>query len=138
VSEINIYFEQIAPFDLPKEFLKGKITEMIKEEKKERGEICIIFCSDEYLIEINRKYLNHDYYTDIVTFNYVERNVISGDLFISTERVKENALKYGVDFMSELYRVIFHGILHLCGYDDSTDKEKEIIRNKENYYLNII
>ena len=138
MSEINIYFEQIAPFDLPKEFLKGKITEMIKEEKKERGEICIIFCSDEYLIEINRKYLNHDYYTDIVTFNYVERNVISGDLFISTERVKENALKYGVDFMSELYRVIFHGILHLCGYDDSTDKEKEIIRNKENYYLNII
>jgi len=138
VSEINIYFEQIAPFDLPKEFLNNKITEMIKGENKETGETCIIFCSDEYLMEINRKYLNHDYYTDIVTFNYVEGNVISGDLFISTERVKENALKYGVDFMSELYRVIFHGILHLCGYNDSTDKEKEIIRKKENYYLSSI
>lgn len=137
MSEINIYFEQIAAFDLPKEFLKDKITEIIKEEKMETGEICIIFCSDEYLIEINRKYLNHDYYTDVVTFNYVERNVISGDLFISIERVKENALKYEVDFMKELYRVIFHGILHLCGYDDSTDEEKAIIRKKENYYLNI-
>jgi probable rRNA maturation factor len=138
VSKINIFFEDIDNFSVPKKLLKNKIVEIINAEKNEAGEINIIFCSDEYLLEINKKYLNHDYYTDIVTFNYVEENVISGDLYISNERVKENALKFEVDFINELYRVVFHGILHLCGYDDGTEVDKKVIRKKENYYLNKI
>jgi probable rRNA maturation factor len=87
------------------------------------------------LLKINEQYLNHNYYTDIVTFDYVENSVISGDLFISVDRVEENASQLGVSFDEELYRVIFHGILHLCGYNDKTIAEKEMMREKEDFYL---
>ena len=87
------------------------------------------------MLEINKNYLNHDYYTDIITFNYVEENLISGDLFISVERVRENAGKFDVTFQQELYRVILHGILHLVGYDDKTFEDQTLMREKENFYL---
>jgi probable rRNA maturation factor len=135
VSDINIYFEETDVFDFQWNNLKSHIRELIEEEQKICGEISIILCSDEYLLKMNREYLNHDYYTDIVTFNYVEKNIISGDLFISIERVRENAAIYSAGFDEELYRIVSHGILHLSGYNDITEEEKALIRKKENYYL---
>lgn len=97
--------------------------------------INIIFCSDAYLFEMNKKYLNHDYYTDIITFNYNEKNKISGDLFISIERIEENAHNFGASFNNELKRVIIHGILHLLGYCDNSDILKNEIHKKEDEAL---
>ena len=102
------------------------------------GDLNVIFCSDEHLKEINIKYLNHDNYTDIITFDYSEKNLISGDLFISTDRIKENSSKNKVKFIVELYRVIIHGVLHLCGFNDKTSAEKKKIREKEDYLLSLI
>lgn len=99
------------------------------------GEINIIACSDEYLLTINKKFLSKDYYTDIITFNYSEGKRISGDLFISIERIKENAEKLLVDEENELNRVIVHGVLHLCGYLDSNYEEQKLMRKKEDFYL---
>ena len=104
----------------------------------EPSEISIIFCDDEYLRTINTQYLGHNYYTDIITFDYSSNNQISGDLFVSTDRVNENAHKNNVTFIDELYRVIIHGVLHLCGFNDKSDEEKVEIRKKENYFLNLI
>ena len=86
-------------------------------------------------MELNKKYLNHDYFTDIITFSYSVKNDISGDLFISVDRVKENSFKHGVSFEKELERVVYHGVLHLCGYKDKTPQEAHEMRSKENYYL---
>lgn len=99
------------------------------------GKINVIFCNDEFLIELNRQFLNHDYYTDIITFNENERGFIGGELYISADRVKENSQIYNVDFESELIRVIVHGILHLIGLDDKTDDEKANMRKFENKYI---
>lgn len=104
-------------------------------ECKEIGEISIILLSDEELLKINIDYLQHDYYTDIITFDYSEGCKISGELYISVDRVKENAQKYGYRFEEELKRVIIHGILHLCGYKDKSKKEQHEMRKKEDYYL---
>lgn len=108
------------------------LEKIIKTEKKSLGEISYIFCDDDYLLEINIKHLNHDDYTDIITFNYNEEDVISGDIFISTERVEENAKTYDVSFEEELLRVMAHGVLHLIGYNDKTNEESIIMREKEN------
>lgn len=104
----------------------------------EPSEISIIFCDDEYLRTINTQYLGHDYYTDIITFDYSSNNQISGDLFVSNDRVIENAHQNNVAFIDELYRVIIHGVLHLCGFNDKSDEEKVEIRKKENHFLNLI
>lgn len=108
-----------------------------KKEFRRLGDISIIFCSDNYILDINQKYLQHNYFTDIITFDYCEKDVLSGDLFISVDSVRENADFFGVAFENELNRVIVHGILHLIGFDDNTEEEKQIMRNKENYYLEI-
>lgn len=100
------------------------------------GELNFILCSDAYLLEINKQYLDHDTYTDIVTFDSSEEdNVIAGDIFISVERTAENALKFGVSERDELHRVIIHGVLHLCGYLDKKKEAKELMTAKENEYL---
>ncbi len=99
------------------------------------GEISYIFCSDEKILEINKQYLNHDYYTDIITFDYSEENMISGDLFISLETVRSNAERFGTKYEEELYRVIIHGILHLCGFKDKSAKDEKLMREKENEAL---
>ena len=96
-----------------------------------------IFCSDKYLLEVNQKYLNHDYYTDIITFDYNEENRIIGDLFISIERVKDYAEKNQINFKDELNRVMIHGVLHLCGYLDKSEEEAKLMRSKEDFYLNL-
>lgn len=108
-----------------------------ESEIKRLGDINIIFCSDNQILDINLKYLQHDYYTDIITFDYSEENTISGDLFISVDSVRENAKEYGTEFDDELHRVIIHGILHLLGYDDHTENDIKLMRLKEDYYLDV-
>jgi rRNA maturation RNase YbeY len=108
------------------------IHKLILQEKKRPGEINIIFTSNEYLLEINNKYLNHNYFTDVITFDYSESEVISGDVFISVDQVRLNADEYTVTFKQELFRVIIHGILHLLGYNDKTAEERENMRKQEN------
>jgi rRNA maturation RNase YbeY len=135
VSKIEVFFEDIQPKKIKKRHIDNAIKYLINNEIKELGNLSIILCSDNYLLKINREYLKHDYYTDIITFNYVERNRISGDLFISIERIKENSVEYNTTLIKELYRVMFHGVLHLIGYNDKTADEKKVMREKEDYYL---
>jgi probable rRNA maturation factor len=102
---------------------------------KKTGDISYIFCDEERILEVNRKYLNHDYYTDIITFDYSEKNKISGDIFISPETLKTNAVDFKVTFEEELLRIIIHGILHLCGQEDKTPESKHEMTEKENKAL---
>ena len=111
------------------------IDHTIRTENKITGDINYIFCSDDYLLARNIKYLKHDSLTDIITFNYCEGNKINCDIMISIDRVKENSSIFETSFLEELYRVMIHGILHLVGYDDKTEKEKNIMRKKEDFYL---
>ena len=132
---IQIAFEDIKPLKINKNSVKRNIKSLISNEFKKSGNISVILCSDSYLLEINKQFLKHNYYTDIITFNYCEGDVVSGDLYISTDRVKENADNFASTFIEELYRVIFHGILHLLGYNDKTKEEQVEMRKKENFYL---
>lgn len=107
------------------------ISAIISSENKTEGEINYIFCDDDYLLEINQQYLNHDTLTDIISFDYSLGNEISGDIYISIERVKDNAFDFNVSFDEELKRVLVHGILHYCGYKDKTDTDEQLMRSKE-------
>jgi len=132
---IDFNFEDVS-FDLPdKDALVSWIKSAIENEQKKMGNITYIFCSDEYLWNMNKQFLNHDYYTDIITFDYVKDNVISGDLFISYDRIKDNAEKFNVLRETELLRVMIHGVLHLVGYDDLTDEDEIEIHKREDFYL---
>lgn len=134
-----IYFstENIA-FDLKNKLkVKKWISDIIKAQNKKVGDISYLFCDDAYLIEVNRTYLDHDTYTDIITFDYVEDDLISGDIMISVERVKENAQLFNTSFDQELHRVIIHGILHLLGQGDKTDKQAAQMRKKEEAALGL-
>jgi len=111
---------------------KAWIKKIIQSENKELGEIIYTFCDDKFLDELNQQYLNHTDFTDIISFDSTIGNIISGEIFISIERVKENAIKYKVDFQEELLRVMAHGILHYCGYKDFTEEEIAEMREKEN------
>jgi rRNA maturation RNase YbeY len=136
-NSIVFHFENVAFPNFVEEQISKWIDSSIASENKITGTINCIFCDDEYLLNINQTYLNHDTFTDIVTFNYVENNQISGDLFISIERVKENAETFNVSFERELKRVIIHGVLHLIGFNDKTPEEVEQIRAKEDFYLTL-
>ena len=114
------------------------LEKIIIHEKKKLGEIVYVFCTDNYLLEKNIKFLNHTTLTDVITFDYCNNNIISGDILISIERVYENAKEYNVNFVSELNRVMIHGLLHLLGYKDKTKTESKLMRVKENYYLSKI
>ncbi|UZH56799.1 rRNA maturation RNase YbeY [Salinimicrobium tongyeongense] len=107
------------------------IKRVIASEGKKTGEISFIFCDDDYLLEINRKYLDHDTFTDIISFDTSVGNILNGDIFISTQRVRENAGEYNVAFEEELQRVVIHGVLHLCGYKDKSKDEEQLMRRKE-------
>ena len=121
---------------------KRETTEWVKQvatnHGKKVGEIAYIFCSDEKILEVNRQYLEHDYYTDIITFDYTEGNRISGDLFISLDTVRTNAEQFDQPYERELHRVIIHGILHLCGINDKGPGEREIMEAEENKALAIV
>lgn len=108
-----------------------------ESEIRRIGDIAVIFCSDNYILDVNIRYLGHDYFTDIITFDYCEGEKLSGDLFISVDSVRENSAFYGTDFKDELNRVIVHGILHLIGYDDHSEKDRKEMRRKEDYYLSL-
>lgn len=130
------YFFEDTGFKFNARRLTGRwIKSTVGNELKKLGDVNIIFCSDNYILEVNRKYLQHDYFTDIITFDYCEGDVISGDLFISVDTVRDNSVFYGTEFEAELNRVIIHGILHLAGYDDRTEDEQKNMRSKEDYYL---
>jgi rRNA maturation RNase YbeY len=107
------------------------ISNVISSESKKEGDINYIFCDDEYILEINKQYLNHDYYTDIISFDYSVGNELHGDIFVSIERVRENAIEFDVTFDEELKRVLAHGVLHYCGYKDKTEEEELVMRSKE-------
>ena len=123
----KIYFKSLP--------LRKWLMNIILEEKKECGNIVYFFCDDEFILNKNKTYLKHDFYTDVITFDYSNKNFLSGDILISVDRIKENAQVYNMLFEKELQRVMAHAILHLAGYKDKTIKEKKIMREKENYYL---
>ncbi|RMB63203.1 rRNA maturation RNase YbeY [Dokdonia sinensis] len=128
-SENNFEFEESA-------FAKAWLEKVIAAEEKELGEINYIFCDDEYLHKINMDFLNHDTYTDIISFDYSQGAVLSGDIYVSTQRVEENAKTFKAAFKEEFFRVLVHGILHYCGYKDKTEDQAKEMRDKEDYYLN--
>ena len=128
----DISFELEGQLDAQKWIQKTIIT-----EGKTVGEIAYIFCSDEYLHKINLEHLQHDTFTDIITFNYCVEELISSDIFISIDRVKENAILFNTTFEEEIGRVMIHGVLHLIGYNDKTDEEKVLMRSKEDFYLTL-
>lgn len=132
------FHSQSINFKLSKKLRVAKwISNTIQIEKKTEGDISFIFCSDPYLKNLNKKYLNHNYLTDILTFPYTDAgdNIINGDIFISIERVKENAKIFKITFIEELHRVMIHGILHLCGHKDKTIHQQKKMRTLENKYL---
>lgn len=128
-----ISFNYETDFELSNEqAYEDWIAEVIESEDKTEGEINYIFCDDEYLLQKNIEFLNHDTLTDIISFDYTMGNLISGDIFISVERVKDNAADYNVSFEEELKRVMVHGILHYCGYKDKSEDDSALMREKEN------
>ncbi len=130
------YFQEDIRFELKQKMLNNRWLKMVAgSEMRRLGAVNIIFCSDNYILDVNMKYLQHDYFTDIITFDYCEKDVLSGDLFISIDSVRENAQFYGTEFADELNRVMVHGLLHLIGYDDHSEADIAVMRQKENYYL---
>lgn len=130
------YFCEDIKFTYKNKLANNRWLKMVAgSEIRKIGDINVIFCSDNYILDVNMKYLQHDFFTDIITFDYCEGKVLSGDLFISVDSVRENSIEFGTDFEEELHRVIVHGVLHLIGYDDHTDEDKKVMRQKEDYYL---
>lgn len=133
---INFTFdENVQPLKMTVSKLKKWIKAVAADYDKKVGDISYLFCNDERILEVNRQYLQHDYYTDIITFDYCEGDVISGDMFISLDTVRSNAEQYGEAFEHEFHRVVIHGILHLCGQDDKTDEAQAEMTRKENLAL---
>ena len=127
--------EEIESPNIQEEKIQEWIQKIVKEYSKKTGDITYVFTSDSYILKINQQYLQHDYYTDIITFDYSENDIISGDLFISLDTVRSNAKKYNVTFLEELHRVIIHGILHLLGFNYKTEEENLQMRGLENKAL---
>ena len=135
-TRVCFFFEH-KKFSLEKRSeLKAFIVSLFKKEKKGLFSINYIFCSDKRLLEINRQFLNHDFYTDIITFDLSESNSTQAEIYISIDRVRDNAKTLGSSFKSEIHRVIFHGALHLCGYGDKNNIEKKEMRKKEDFFVN--
>ncbi|MFN4762046.1 rRNA maturation RNase YbeY [Gillisia sp. Q332] len=135
-SKINFYSENEFQLEHEKSY-ESWIERVIDSENKKLEEISYIFCDDDYLLDINMKYLDHDTFTDIISFDYSIGNILQGDVYISTERVEENSREFNVSFEEELRRVIIHGVLHLCGYNDKTEEESSLMRLKEEEKLKL-
>lgn len=123
------------PGFVSKKELKRFVKELVAHEGKQLKELSLVFTDDEYLLEVNKQYLNHDYFTDVITFDYSDFPNVSGDVMISLDRVKDNAQSMNLDFETELYRVVFHGTLHLCGYKDKKKDDAATMRSKEDFYI---
>jgi len=135
---IKFFNEDVSFPKIKRKIISDWIKEVIGLEGKSCGDITIIFCSDDYLLNVNRQYLNHDYYTDIITFDYVDKQLISGDIFISIDRIAENSEIYNSGFKNELHRIVVHGVLHLLGYKDKSKKDKLLMTEKEDTYLKLL
>ncbi|QDO93202.1 rRNA maturation RNase YbeY [Formosa sediminum] len=134
-----VYFNYETDFELVNEdVLANWINTTIVKEGCKEGEINYIFCDDEYLHKLNVEFLDHDTLTDVISFDYCVGKEIHGDIYISIERVKDNAIDFKNDFIDELHRVIIHGILHYCGYKDKSESDATLMRSKEDYYLSIL
>jgi len=134
LDKILFFAEEVDFPQIDKLQLAQWIKATIAHEKATYESINIVFCTDEFLLRLNKEHLNHDYFTDIITFQY-EQDPLEGELYISIDRVKENARSLDITMLNELHRVIIHGVLHMIGYGDKTDEEKRLIRDKEDYYL---
>ena len=132
---LNVFCEEVKRPKVTKKLIKEIVTLISNGENTIFGDINIIFCSDDYLLTINNEYLNHDYYTDIITFDYKNENFVSSDMFISLDRVQENSNSIHVPYIHELLRIIIHGTLHLSGYEDDTVEKRQSMSVKEDYYL---
>ena len=137
-NSIEIFFDDTEILDLNPEFFVSWLSEVCSREKCTLGRLNLVFCSDEKLLEINKEFLNHDYYTDIITFGNIEDDYVGGELYLSVDRVRENANDLNIEFTHELYRVVVHGVLHLCGYKDKEDEELRVMRGKESEYLKMV
>ncbi len=135
MKNLDVFYEDIKRFKFDKSQFRVWIGKLIAYESMIFGQINLIFCSNEYLLQLNKDYLQHNYPTDIITFNYNANRIVSGDLFISIPQVRLNASEYAQDFRVELSRVIFHGILHLVGYNDKQDEEQIVMTQMEDKYL---
>jgi rRNA maturation RNase YbeY len=135
-NEIHFHFEDVEEINLS-EYLKDWLQQTAEKEGKSIGEINYILCDDEYLLKINQQYLQHDTLTDIITFDYCEGDVLNSDIFISTERVNDNSKSLKNNFLDEFERVCVHGILHLSGFKDKTEEDALLMRQKEDFYLNL-
>jgi len=139
MGESKISFQSVGTFSLKTEAaVTSCIKALVKQELREIGDITIIFCDDNYLHKINLEFLDHDTYTDIITFDYSVGNEVVSEIYVSVDRVAENAKKYSQTFENEIHRVIIHGVLHLCGYKDKLAEDKQIMRDKENHYLSLL
>jgi len=133
-----INFHSITDFEISdKRKVKNWIKKAVNEEGSVIAELNFIFCDDEYLLKKNKAFLKHNTLTDIITFDYTDKEALVGDVFISIDRVKENAANYRVSFENELHRVVIHGVLHLLGFRDKSEKEKREMREKEDFYLSL-
>lgn len=132
---VLIQYEDTEILDVNPEFFVSWLSKVCENESCVLGEIGVVYCSDAYILDANNRFLDHDYYTDIITFDYREGDVISGDLLISIDRVKDNAKSAGVDWLHELNRVMVHGVLHIIGFKDKSEEEVMLMREKEEFYL---
>ena len=135
---VNFYSEDVKLPSLKKTEIKEWIKKVADKYHKKIGDISYIFCSDAKILEVNNQYLQHDYYTDIITFDYTEGDKIAGDIFISLDTVKSNSEQFNQEYEQELKRVIIHGILHLCGIDDQSPEERQNMISKENEALEML
>ena len=136
MQKVQFYFLDRKPTLKDRTRLKLFIEKLFLIEKKKLGNLSYIFCSDNHLLGINKDFLKHDFYTDVITFDLSQsKNVITGEVYVSIDRIKDNAKKLGVSFKEEMHRVIFHGALHLCGYKDKTKANEQQMRSSENKYL---
>lgn len=134
---ISFQYESISKLNFKKTPVKQWIKYIIELHHKKLGDLAYMFCDDPTILKINKDYLNHDYFTDIITFDYDELDIVSGDIFISVDTVRSNSKEYGVSFDNELLRVIIHGVLHLIGFDDTDDDKQAVMTQKENESLEI-
>ncbi|MDZ4806853.1 MAG: rRNA maturation RNase YbeY [Bacteroidota bacterium] len=134
-SKVCFFFPRVKVNLTNRTQLKKYVQSIFKKEGRQLQSINYIFCTDKAVLAINRQFLSHDFYTDIITFNLSDSNAIQAEIYISVDRVKDNATQLGVSFKSELHRVIFHGVLHLCGYRDKNRVETKEMRSKEEFYL---
>ena len=135
MKSIQFFTEQTKFTIRNKTLIREWLAQVVRKHKKNVGEINIIFCSDDYLLKLNEQYLGHDTFTDIITFNFVEDKTISGDIFISVDRMKENAKLFHVEQSTEMHRLIIHGVLHLLGYKDDVPKNKKLMTEQEEIAL---